>query len=89
MNKGIFFKGNLEEGIYTLKKTTNGWVLIGENIVYAGFDVDDKPQGEWIIETDANGNTYGKCSVCNMKQYAGQLNFCPDCGTRMKGADNE
>ena len=49
----------------------------------------DRPQGEWIIEIDANGNTYGRCSVCGMKQYAGQLNFCPDCGARMKGAGNE
>ena len=49
----------------------------------------DRPQGEWIIEIDANGNTYGRCSICGMRQYAGQLNFCPDCGARMKGADNE
>lgn len=45
----------------------------------------DRPQGEWIIEIDANSNTYGRCSICGMKQYAGQLNFCPDCGAQMKG----
>ncbi len=50
----------------------------------------DRPRGKWIIETDANGHTYGRCSVCNMKQYAGQLNFCPECGADMrKGADDE
>ena len=49
----------------------------------------DKPQGEWIIEIDANGYTYGRCSICGMRQYAGQLNFCPDCGAKMKGADDE
>ena len=49
----------------------------------------DRPQGEWIIEIDANGNTYGRCSICGMRQYAGQLNFCPDCGARMKGADDD
>ena len=43
----------------------------------------DRPRGEWIIEIDVNGNTYGRCSICGMKQYAGQLNFCPDCGARM------
>ena len=48
----------------------------------------DRPQGEWIIEIDANGYTYGRCSICGMKQYAGQLNFCPDCGAHMKGVDN-
>ena len=46
---------------------------------------EDRPQGEWIIEIDINGNTYGRCSICGMKQYAGQLNYCPDCGAKMKG----
>ena len=51
--------------------------------------VSDRPQGEWIIEIDANGYTYGRCSICGMKQYAGQLNFCPNCGADMKGDPNE
>ena len=51
--------------------------------------VSNKPQGEWIIEIDANGYTYRRCSICGMKQYAGQLNFCPDCGADMKGDPNE
>jgi len=45
---------------------------------------DRLPQGEWIIEIDTNGNTYGICSICGMKQYAGQLNFCPNCGSDMR-----
>ena len=49
----------------------------------------DRPQGEWIIEIDVNGNTYGRCSICGMRQYAGQLNYCPNCGAQMKGADDE
>lgn len=49
----------------------------------------DRPRGEWIIEKDVNGNTYGRCSVCGMKQYAGQLNYCPDCGSKMKELVNE
>ena len=36
---GILFKGRLEEGKYTLIKTTDGWVLDGEDIAYAGFDI--------------------------------------------------
>ena len=58
------------------------------NIHYLVSDAN-RPQGKWIIEIDANGNTYGRCSVCGMRQYAGQLNFCPDCGARMKGVDDE
>lgn len=40
MSKGIFFRGNLKESNYRLIKTTDGWVLDGEDIAYAGFDVD-------------------------------------------------
>lgn len=48
----------------------------------------DRPLGKWIIEIDSNGNTYGKCSICDMKQYAGQLNYCPYCGAKMKETNN-
>lgn len=64
-------------------------IMDAKQIVINAPFVSDRPQGEWIIEIDANGNTYGRCSICGMKQYAGQLNFCPDCGARMKGAGNE
>ena len=33
---GILFKGNLKEGDYKLIKTTNGWVLEGDDIAYYG-----------------------------------------------------
>ena len=49
----------------------------------------DRLQGKWIIEKDVNGNTYGRCSICGMRQYAGQLNYCSDCGSRMKGLIDE
>lgn len=51
--------------------------------VCEGLHKVSRPQGEWIVEIDANNNTYGRCSICSMKQYAGQLNFCPNCGARM------
>lgn len=35
---GILFKGNLKEGDYKLIKTTDGWVLANEDIVYAGWE---------------------------------------------------
>ena len=41
---------------------------------------------EWIIETDSDG-TYGICSNCRMKQRAGHLAYCPNCGRRMKGEE--
>ena len=42
---GILFKGNLKEGDYKLIKTTNGWVLEGNDIAYYG-----EPQTE--VTTD-------------------------------------
>lgn len=44
----------------------------------------DRPQGEWI---DAK-NAGWKCTVCN-KWSNGQYDYCPNCGARMKGADDD
>ena len=35
---GILFKGDLKEGEYKLIKTTDGWVLANEDIVYCGWE---------------------------------------------------
>lgn len=35
---GILFGGNLKEGDYKLIKATDGWVLEGEDIAYAGWE---------------------------------------------------
>ena len=47
----------------------------------------DRPQGEWID---------GKCSLCGkhapywaMATTYYKSNYCPSCGARMKGADND
>ena len=59
----------------------------------------DRPQGEWIdkgwkgdwqFETDGRGNCWKvfECSVCNGWDTR-KTRFCPHCGARMKGADDE
>jgi hypothetical protein len=35
---GVLFRGKLEEGDYKLIKTTDGWVLQGEDIVFCGWE---------------------------------------------------
>lgn len=35
---GVLFRGELEEGNYRLIKTTDGWVLQGEDIVFCGWE---------------------------------------------------
>ena len=55
----------------------------------------DRPQGEWI-----NMGDFEKCSVCKatrlkeFQSYYGKVTwiktpYCPQCGARMKGADDE
>ena len=88
----ILFKSNLEEGNYTLIKTTDGGVLKGKTS-YVGFNFADRPQGYW---TKTDVATY-RCSECGKVQIAddvNELNFCCCCGSRnkirrMKGADDE
>lgn len=61
-----------------------------------GLPSADRPQGEWIKDEDG---TY-RCSNCGgcEEQYiygtenwygCGESKFCPSCGARMKGADDE
>ena len=49
----------------------------------------DRPQGEWIATTMVDcGAPIWLCSMCEYESY-GTYNFCPHCGARMKGADDE
>ena len=52
----------------------------------------DRPQGEWIFRREFVEDTpftgY-RCSNCNYWQGMGAWNFCPNCGAKMKGADDE
>lgn len=51
----------------------------------------DRPQGEWIVHFDDlfPEESSIECSVCHEEQPLGiDDNFCPNCGARMKGADN-
>ena len=48
-----------------------------------------RKRGKWIIEKDATGATYGRCSVCGIKQYGGYMNFCYECGADMREGEEE
>ena len=49
----------------------------------------DRPRGEWIEQED-DYHHYWECSECGMGVGLDDIrNYCPNCGARMKGADNE
>ena len=52
----------------------------------------DRPQGKWIFRREFVEDTpftgY-RCSNCNYWKGMGAWNFCPNCGARMKGADDD
>lgn len=52
----------------------------------------DRPHGEWEMQEDIDG-LYGICSICghdaDFSHYYKAYKFCPNCGARMKGADDE
>ena len=54
-------------------------------------DVVEPKQGEWIwTQYDGNpaiGNYH--CSICRWLVPHDKYAFCPNCGVRMKGTDNE
>lgn len=48
--------------------------------------------GDWLNEEDGY-SWYGKCSVCGESwnidaYYAGNMNYCPNCGAKMDGKEN-
>lgn len=48
-------------------------------------------QGEWVA-TDVTDEWYGlvyKCNLCGSEVIGGCDNYCPNCGVKMKGADDD
>jgi len=56
--------------------------------------IADRPQGEWINKHKwDNGFLERECSLCGAMKpilmHTAKINYCPNCGARMKGADDE
>ena len=54
----------------------------------------DRPQGKWLIEKTLYDNYNYRCSYCDWYECHAYpdvepYNFCPNCGAKMKGTDDE
>ena len=65
-------------------------------IIYNAPTIDavEVVRGEWIIEKTLYDNYNYRCNNCDWYEThayldCGTYNFCPNCGARMKGADDE
>ena len=94
MSKYIEYKPIMEE-LEKEVKLADDWKTAHEiaNVVKYAPTIDiDRPQGEWIFcrefveDTPFTGY---RCSNCNYWKSMGAWNYCPNCGARMKGADDE
>ena len=53
-------------------------------------DVAPVRHGEWEIVVGSNGNEYMVCTCCRVSQeLTGVFTYCPNCGCRMGGGDDE
>lgn len=78
----------MSEKIYKVQMNAKGMPNFSTAV-----EIADRQQGEWIDRSDGGRilnpwwETY-ECSKCG--QYGTRIwNFCPQCGARMKGADDD
>lgn len=60
------------------------------------YEIVDRPQGEWKPFDLTWGRSIYRCTACDeavseVPTWGGKVlfNYCPNCGARMKGADDE
>lgn len=92
MSDKIIKESDAIKAIYNLKKTVTKYKDLSyhdglSDALEAIQDLPsaDRPRGKWIGD---------KCSVCGrVRTWCGWYgllpNFCPDCGARMRGVDDE
>jgi len=76
-------------GMGTVKWSEDVIYFAAAERVLAELPSADRPQGEWIEQED-DYHHYWECSECGMGVGLDDIrNYCPNCGARMKGADDE
>ena len=77
--------GTLSVSVEDATKVTRVLVEDGK---YGDLYYADRPQGEWIDKSNGIEGAWNYCSVCG-EQAIELYDFCPNCGAKMKGADDE
>ena len=91
-----------EEAIAVLRREIEPSVYEDEKSIAEALNMaiealQDRPEGEWTKTVDGNGwNDWWvfKCPLCGAtivdeQSRSWKYNFCPSCGARMKGGDDE
>lgn len=79
---------------YTEEGSEEGYIGTLKQLLDKQPTIEPK-QGKWIITEQDNGHkwTHRKCSECGKGIIeplgVSGMNFCPNCGARMKGVNNE
>ena len=82
----------MSEKIYRVQMNSKGMPNFATAV-----EIADRPQGEWIdaeIPLESGGSMpIQVCNLCKtfypLAYTGGGHRFCPNCGARMKGADDE
>ena len=84
LKRSPWFNDDSYPGSHAVRKEA---VEIIEDLCIKDAPTVDRPQGKWKHESDC-GIT--KCNKCDWSiEECIDWNYCPNCGARMKGADDE
>ena len=78
----------LRDALYDADAITMSGVKIMNQ--FPAADVAPVRHGEWEIVVGSNGKEYMVCTCCRVSQnLTGVFTYCPNCGCRMDGGDDE